>query len=445
MRERLFQPVDLAPVAAFRVLFGLVMAWEASRYLMYGWVDDYWVEPDWHFTYPGFDWVVPLPGPMLKGLLLAMFVLGLMVAAGVFSRVAVFLVGVGWAYFFLLDQMTYLNHMYLICILCGLMAVSPAHRTFALQVWQSPREVGVGPRWSAQLVRNYVALVYFFAGLAKVNLDWLRAQPMTMWMERRRDLAMVGELLAHDTTAWLLSYGGLCFDLLVGPMLLFRRTRPWILPFVIAFHLTNAVVFSIGVFPWMMLGACVLFLEPETVRAPLARLRQGFAVPMPAMPQPGARARTTSVLFLVAFFGVQVALPMRHLLYPGNPSWSEEGHLFAWHMKLRSKSARLTYKVWDPTKGQRLIIDPKDFLSKRQARKIKTRPDLIWLFAQRIREDFAAAGSPDVEVYAQSFAGLNGRRKQRLIDPEVDLARAERHVFSHAPWIVPMHDDWRPR
>lgn len=291
MRERLFRSVDLAPAAAFRVLFGLVLAWEASRYLMYGWIDDYWVEPGWHFTYPGFGWLEPLPGPALHALMVGMFGLGLMVAAGVWSRAAVLLAGLGWTYFFLLDQMTYLNHMYLICVLCGLVAVSPVHRTFSLQAWGSGREVGEGPAWGAHLVRNYVALVYFFAGVAKLNMDWLRAQPMLKWMEAKRDLAVVGELLAHDTTAWFLSYGGLAFDLAVGPMLLSRRTRPWILPCVIGFHLTNAVVFSIGVFPWMMLGACVLFLEPETVRAPLQRIWRGLALPMPAMPPqtPGRR------------------------------------------------------------------------------------------------------------------------------------------------------------
>lgn len=442
MRERLFRSVDLAPAAAFRVLFGLVLAWEASRYLMYGWIDDYWVEPGWHFTYPGFGWLEPLPGPALHALMVGMFGLGLMVAAGVWSRAAVLLAGLGWTYFFLLDQMTYLNHMYLICVLCGLVAVSPVHRTFSLQAWGSGREVGEGPAWGAHLVRNYVALVYFFAGVAKLNMDWLRAQPMLKWMEAKRDLAVVGELLAHDTTAWFLSYGGLAFDLAVGPMLLSRRTRPWILPCVIGFHLTNAVVFSIGVFPWMMLGACVLFLEPETVRAPLQRIWRGLALPMPAMPPQTPGRRRAAGAFLVAFFGVQIALPLRHLLYPGNPSWTEEGHLFAWHMKLRSKSARLTYSVRDPATGRRVLVDPKDFLSSRQARKVKTRPDLIWLFAQRIAADFEAAGSPGVAVHAESFAGLNGRRMQRYVDPTVDLARADRHVFSRSTWILPMNDSW---
>ena len=440
MRAWLFERQDLAPPAAFRVLFGLVLAWEGCRYLLYGWVDDYWVEPAWHFTYPGFGWLEPLPGPALKGLMAGLVVLGAMVAAGLFSRVAVALAGLGWTYFFLLDQMTYLNHMYLICVLCGLVAVSPVHRTFSLQAALFGGEVGSGPRWGATLVRDYVALVYFFAGVAKLNPDWLHAQPMTIWMERRRDVPLVGELLAHDLTAWVLSYGGLCFDLAVGPMLLGRRTRPWILPFVVAFHLTNAVVFDIGVFPWMMLGACALFLEPETIRAFLARHNPAWALPAPAAAMPSLRGRRMSLAFLVVFFGVQTLLPFRHLLYPGSPSWTEEGHLFAWHMKLRSKSARLSYLVVDPVDGRRWTVNPADHLSKRQARKIKTRPDLIWLFAQRIAAEEAQRGRSEVRVYARSIAGLNGRKKQPLIDPDVDLARAGRHVFSHAPWILPMDD-----
>ena len=54
----------------------------------------------------------------------------------------------------------------------------------------------------------------------------------------------------------------------------------------------------------------------------------------------------------------------------------------------------------------------------------------------------SGAGSPNVEVYAKSFAGLNGRQQQRYVDPKVDLSRADRHVFTHSTWILPMNDDW---
>ncbi len=441
MTRSWFKPMDAAGLAAFRVLFGAVLAWEASRYLLSSWIHDYWIEPSFHFTYPGFAWVQPLPPAGMYALVAGLFVAGVAASIGLFSRAAFVVCGLGWTYLFLLDQMTYLNHMYLICVLCGLMAVAPAHRTWAVGTWLQPsRAVGAVPTWGPRLLSGYVALVYFWAGVAKINPDWLRAQPMTMWMERRRDLPVVGELLAADATAWFLSYGGLLFDLAVGPMLLARRTRPLILPVVFAFHLTNSVVFDIGVFPWMMMGACVLFVDPQWIRDRLARFGAHLRMPGPAAPPASRGARRATVAFITAFVAVQVALPLRHHLYPGNPSWSEEGHLFAWHMKLRSKKARLRYKVVDPGSGRQWSINPTDHLSERQARKIKTRPDLIWLYAQHIAEQKAAEGFPDVQVFADSKAGLNGRPYQRYIDPDVDLTTVDRCVWTHADWILPMED-----
>lgn len=445
MTKTWFNPHDAAGLATFRVLFGAVLAWESTRYLMYGWVWDYWVDPDFHFTYPGFGWVTPLPEAGMVALLVTLFFAGVAASIGLASRLAFVVLGLGWTYLFLLDQMTYLNHMYLICILCGLMAVAPAHRTFAVGTLLDPsKAVGAVPAWGPKLLSWYVALVYFWAGVAKINPDWLRAQPMLMWMERRRDIPVVGELLAADGMAWFLSYGGLVFDLVVGPMLLFKRARWLILPFVFGFHLTNVVVFDIGVFPWMMMGACVLFVDPQWVRDRLAWVGKHLRMPGPMRPPASTLGRRATVAFLVTFFGVQIVLPLRHHLYPGSPSWSEEGHLFAWHMKLRSKRAKLRFKVVDPVTGRKWFINQSEHLSKRQARKIKTRPDLIWLYAQHLEAQKRAEGYADVEVYADSKAGLNGRPYQRFIDPDVDLTTVDRSVFRHAEWILPMEMEYPP-
>jgi hypothetical protein len=47
----------------------------------------------------------------------------------------------------------------------------------------------------------------------------------------------------------------------------------------------------------------------------------------------------------------------------------------------------------------------------------------------------------NVEVYAESFAALNGRPEQRFIDPSVDLAKVNWSIFP-AHWILPLEDTW---
>ena len=54
-------PVDIASLAAFRVLFGLVMAAGTIRFLAKGWVTELYLRPRFHFPYPGFEWVRPWP------------------------------------------------------------------------------------------------------------------------------------------------------------------------------------------------------------------------------------------------------------------------------------------------------------------------------------------------------------------------------------------------
>merc|ERR1711963_745962 len=38
---------------------------------------------------------------------------------------------------------------------------------------------------------------------------------------------------------------------------------------------------------------------------------------------------------------MHVLVPLRWLIYPTMPAWSEEGHLYAWHMKQRHKSGSI--------------------------------------------------------------------------------------------------------
>src|SRR5688500_4189913 len=103
LTRRLFAPIDIASLVLFRVAFGLLMTWEAVRYLVNGWVRRDFVEPALHFTFYGFDWVRPLPGPWMTAWFVALGVLGACVAAGLWHRAAAALFFAGFAWVFLVD------------------------------------------------------------------------------------------------------------------------------------------------------------------------------------------------------------------------------------------------------------------------------------------------------------------------------------------------------
>ncbi|WP_290478140.1 HTTM domain-containing protein, partial [Leeuwenhoekiella sp. UBA1003] len=54
------QNTEAAPLAVFRILFGLMMLLSIIRFWANGWIKKLYLDPDFHFTYYGFSWVQPL-------------------------------------------------------------------------------------------------------------------------------------------------------------------------------------------------------------------------------------------------------------------------------------------------------------------------------------------------------------------------------------------------
>jgi hypothetical protein len=364
-----------------------------------------------------------------------------MITTGLWYRPASALFAAGFTYVFLLERARYLNHFYLFSLISWIMTIVPAHRAGSLDAWRRPDlRNGTTPTWTIWLLAGQVAIAYFFGGVAKINRDWLRGEPMRTWLRGNRDLPAVARLARHEWFVGIFVYGGLLYDLSVVPLLLSRRTLPYALPMIAAFNLANGRLFRIGIFPWFMLAATVLFVPPSWL--PWPQRWQIGAGPVQAPPLTGGQR--VGVVALGAYALAQILIPLRHHLYPGNVSWTEEGHRFAWHMKLRSKRGICTYHVSDPASGRTWEIEPEKELTRAQGRRLATQPDMIVQYAHHLAERFAARGYPQVEVRADVVASLNGREPQVLIDPEVDLARV-RLSLRPATWIMPLTKPLPPR
>ena len=124
--------IDAASLAAFRILFGLLMAVSTVRFMALGWVDEFYVQPAFHFTWDPFPWVTPLPAPLMHLLFVALAVLALAIAAGFHYRLCMALFFIGFTYVELIDKTYYLNHYYLVSLLSGLMIFLPANTVWSL-------------------------------------------------------------------------------------------------------------------------------------------------------------------------------------------------------------------------------------------------------------------------------------------------------------------------
>ena len=451
----LFEPVDISFLVFFRIVFGGIMLWEVYRYYSYDWIGRYFIEPAINFTYYGFSWVKPWPG---RGMYIHFFVLGVAAACmmlGFLYRLAAPVFFLAFTYFFLLEQTRYLNHFYLVCLISFLMCFLPAERAFSIDALLRRRiRSDVVPAWTLWLLRAQIGIPYFYGGIAKLNSDWIRGgEPMRIWLRDLTVMPGLGHLFKAEWVVYSFAIGGLLLDLFVVPLLLWRRTRPFAFAAAVLFNLTNALIFNIGIFPWLMLGALFIFFPPDLVR----RFAHAFMSPgsfddeKPSQLSVAAattikerkschalsRSQKRIAGLLGAYLLVQLLFPLRHYLYPGNVSWTEEGHNFAWHMKLRTKDGEAVFTVTHPASGQLWTIKPEDYLERHQWTKVITKPDLLIQFSHYLAEQKRREGYDNVEVRARVMASLNGREPQLLIDPNVDLAKQQVSLLP-APWIMPL-------
>jgi vitamin K-dependent gamma-carboxylase len=434
----LWQPVDIASLVFFRIAFGAIIVWEVFRFFQQSRISRYYIEPKLFFKYFGFGWVRPLPGDGMYIVFAMLGLLGLLIMVGLYYRISAALFFVAFTYVFLLDQSYYLNHFYLFSLISFLMIFLPAHRELSLDThWRRLPKSSTGPACGVWLLRAQLGLVYFFAGVAKLNEDWFQGEPLRAWFNERAGVRLVGPLLDEPWVIWMAAYGGILFDLFITPALLWGRTRPYAFVAAVLFHIANAFIFHIGVFPWFMIAATTLFFPPDWPRRyfPFPK-RTGVREPMAGPPLSTTMRQGIMGLILV-YMTLQVLIPLRHLLYPGNVNWTEEGHRFAWRMKLRDKEAEAQFFVSDSSTNQSFRVDARSYLTPKQYDEMAGRPDMILQFAHHLAEVHRRAGNSNVQVRAFVRVSLNGRPPQLLINPSVDLA-AERRSLGTAHWILPL-------
>lgn len=444
------RPVDATSLAVFRICVGAICAWEVSRYFRADWIREFWEQPKFHFHYVGFDWVKPLPAPGMEILWGVLGVCSVLIALGAVYRIAAIVFALGFGYTFLVEAATYLNHFYFLLLVAVVLAVVPANRVWSVDALvrgrfaRSRRHPSI-PAWSLWLVRFQVAVVYVGGGLAKLDPDWLRGQPMSAWLANRTDFPLIGGMFDAPLAGLIAAWLGLFFDLFIVFAVAWRPTRYLALLAALGFHFTNSQLFSIGIFPFLALLSLLVFCEPDWPRA-LLRAMQGRAHTPHAFSAPaalhGRRASLARVGIVVGliYVAVQVLVPLRHLAMPGRAAWTEAGHTFSWHMKLRDKEGEVSFTVVDPRTGRRTEVPPGLGLESWQYESMTIRPELIRQFAHHL----ADVAGPGAKVYADALISLNGRKPQLMVDPKVDLA-AEPATLGTPSWIVPLHEPLPPR
>ncbi|MHA4741386.1 HTTM domain-containing protein [Dyadobacter sp. MSC1_007] len=445
MRAYLLKYSSATPLASFRVIFGLMLFASVCRFVAMGWVEDLYISPRYFFPFYGFEFIRPL-GSWTYLLFGVCGLSALLVAAGFFYRVSAVLLFASFTYIELIDKSTYLNHYYFVSMVCFMLIFLPAHAMFSVDASRNQRLLsGQVPAWCIDSIKLLVCMVYFYAGLAKINSDWLlHALPLKIWLPAKNDLPVIGSLFNHEWTAYVFSWFGCIYDLSIGLLLWNRRTRPFAYLSVVVFHLATALLFPIGMFPYIMIVTALIFFPAGfhqkmigwlslILRIPMQYVRSQRRYRIPELFKPALY-----VLFAL-FFTFQMLFPWRYLLYQDELFWTEEGYRFSWRVMLMEKAGYTQFTVTDKN-GKKQIVNNNDFLTKLQEKMMSTQPDMILQYAHMLRDHYAQKGFVSPQVYVDSYVALNGRMGKPLVAPNVDLAR-QTDSFQHKYWITPFNDE----
>lgn len=427
----LFTPIDNSQLVLFRIVFGLLIALHSIQSVSSDWVRRNFILPSYTFSHIGMDWLQPLPGDGMLYYFYAMALLGLLISIGFLYRWSLALFTILWTGVYFMQKTAYNNHHYLLLLLCLIMLCLPANSAYSVDAKLKPSiRRNYIPQWCIWVLILQVGIVYFYATVAKLYPDWLDGT-FTREMLRKHATPAVENLYAQKWFYLFIAYAGILFDLMVVPLLLWRRTR--FLAFIasLIFHVFNKLHLGIGIFPFLALSFSILFFPPETIRRIFFRKKNTDPIPVKA----DYSGRKILIYFFVPYFIFQSLFPLRHWLIEGDVLLTEEGHRLSWRMMLRNRSGYSKFYVVDPVTKEKKRYKLKRILTKKQIRGMQTKPDMIWQTAQKIKEEYQKKGK-EVQIYIDSKVSINKKPLRRLIDPNVDFAKAKWNYFTHNEWIL---------
>lgn len=432
----LFKPVDNSPLILFRQLFGLLIMIHCWGALITGWVTRFYIVPEYHFSFIGFEWLRPLPGNGMIYYFLIMGFLGFMILRGIFYRYSISLFLLMWTVAYLTQKTSSGDYHYLVILTGIIMLIVPAN---ASRSWDVQKErVSFRHACAAWCIRIFIfqlGIIFLFSGLSKLNSDWLSTIPVDIWFQSKADYPVVGNLLQNNWFKRIIVYGSIAFDFLIFPALIWRKTRIIAFLFLVISSIFNALIYQTGVLPFLLLIFSVFFFEGETIRSIFFKRK-----PKPHLETERKQiARKPLItIFLVLYLLIQLILPLRHYFYPGWAQWNGEGKRMSWLTTKMIKTGYITFVVINNRTNESWRIKTELLITESQTKKVAISPDFTWQFVQILKKYYRDKGISDISIFTYGKASLNGRILQPIIDAETDLAKEKWERFEHSDWIVPL-------
>lgn len=433
LNKFLFKYIDNSSLVVFRIIFGLLCFLESVGAIFTGWIKRTLIDPEFTFSFIGFEWLQPLPGDWMYVYYCVMGCFGLLIMLGYKYRMSMIVFTIMWSCTYFMQKASYNNHYYLLILLSAIMVFLPANKYASIDAKLNPSiKRNAMPSWCKWVFVVQLFILYTYASIAKMYPDWMDLTFPKILMAGKANYPIIGGFLQNDFMPYLICYGGLLFDGLIIPLLLFKPTRKYAFFASIFFHLFNAIVFQVGVFPFLSLAFSLFFFEPKTIKNIFLKKKVFYdkaEIIVPSYKKP------MLVVFCI-YFVIQIALPLRHHFIEDSVLFTEEGHRMSWRMMLRAKHGVAVYTVEDKATKESKIINLDNYLSAKQKRMASSKPDVIWQFAQHLKQDFKKRGK-DIAVYVNCKISVNGKPYKQLVNPKTDIASVKWNPFAHSEWLLP--------
>ena len=447
LKSYLNQYSDASTLAFFRLAFGLMMLLSLIRFSVYGWIEKFYISPQFHFTYYGFEWVKPL-GNYTYLLFAICGIAAFCVAIGYKYKIAIVTFFLSFTYIELMDKTTYLNHYYFITILAFVLIFLPANVYFSVDAYKNPKLAFQKiPSWNIDILKLLLGIVYFYAGLAKLNSDWLlHAMPLKIWLPDNLNVPFFGQLLNETWVQYAFSWFGAIYDLTIVFLLLYKPTRLLAFFFVVVFHILTKMLFPIGVFPYVMIVSSLIFFDSSFHQKCLSYVAKLFRINKSVFENIQQKfpdfgfSHKLKIGILTVFIFFQLLFPFRYLLYPGELFWTEEGYRFSWRVMLMEKGGYTQFNVTDRLTKKRFHVNNSHFLTPFQEKQMAFQPDFILEYARYLHDYYKKQGVNDPEVRVESYVTLNARLSKPYIDKNTDLSKAH-ETFAPKTWILPFNEN----
>ncbi|XP_075063408.1 vitamin K-dependent gamma-carboxylase [Mixophyes fleayi] len=455
------RPTDPAGLGVFRFLFGLLMVLDIPQERGLSYLDHKYLDELDVCRFPLFNSLNPLPLDWMYLTYVIMLLGALGITVGCFYRLSCLLFLLPYWYVFFLDKTSWNNHSYLYGLIGFQLTLLNANRYWSIDGLWSPRKRNAHvPLWNYTLLRTQIFIVYFIAGIKKLDADWVEGYSMGSlsrhWLFDPFKLVMSEEM----TSLLVVHWGGLILDLTAGYLLFFDVTRPMALFFVSYFHCMNSQLFSIGMFSYTMLATSPVFCYPDWPRRLVSKLPRclHWALPHTKPPQrspecvyPGQKGKSAAqprlrhklgAIFTVIYIIEQLFLPYSHFITQGYNNWTNGLYGYSWDMMVHSRShqhVKVTYR--DGITGEIGYLNPGVFT---QTRRWKDHADMLKQYATCLQGLLGAYNISEPEIYFDVWVSINDRFQQRLYDPTVDIVKAEWSPFRKTPWVQPLLVDLSP-